>query len=432
MIKKPASQNKRILKSLKEIGLSAQAHGIPRIFGNERPFFKLLWILSFLASTSVFLYLFSKSIISYYDYLVVSRTEVINEVAIDFPTITICSSKPIQDYSINDVIIYCKFNYFTDCAKEPYFRKVYNKTYDLKVCFEFNKGDENTSILKVYKSSMTNGLTITIFGGLFNETLKDHFGLVHSTGLQVFIHNSSHLIRSENGMNIHPGEATFISLKKVVENKLGEPYNDCIKDVKSYRSFDSTIYEEISSKYIYTQKSCLDYVFLRFMNCSSHYESTYENCELNEQKINEIARSYISFYENKAFLKYTNLCPLECDYAHFETTLSHSYYPSYNEYQSLMANASNLISKFPKRENTTIDEIRQMIYHLQIYFEDSKYLLVSENPKQDAWDLISSVGGLLGLFLGLSFLSFIDLVQVIFEFIFILTEAKKTDIVELF
>ncbi len=44
-----------------------------------------------------------------------------------------------------------------------------------------------------------------------------------------------------------------------------------------------------------------------------------------------------------------------------------------------------------------------------------KYTEISEIPKTSPVDLLSSIGGSLGLFLGLSFLSFIQVLEIVVE-----------------
>ena len=43
---------------------------------------------------------------------------------------------------------------------------------------------------------------------------------------------------------------------------------------------------------------------------------------------------------------------------------------------------------------------------MHIYFDSQGYKYVSESPKMEFIDLISNIGGNLGLFIGISFLSF--------------------------
>jgi len=44
-----------------------------------------------------------------------------------------------------------------------------------------------------------------------------------------------------------------------------------------------------------------------------------------------------------------------------------------------------------------------------------KYTAVSQHPKMEAFDLISSIGGILGFYTGMSFLSFFEIVEVLTE-----------------
>lgn len=61
---------------------------------------------------------------------------------------------------------------------------------------------------------------------------------------------------------------------------------------------------------------------------------------------------------------------------------------------------------------------------LTVYFPELKYTVVSENPKTEFFSLISNIGGLLGLFIGTSFMSFVEIIEILFEIIFIFYESR--------
>jgi hypothetical protein len=48
---------------------------------------------------------------------------------------------------------------------------------------------------------------------------------------------------------------------------------------------------------------------------------------------------------------------------------------------------------------------------VRVYFEDFHYILISEKPKMTAEDFFGSVGGMFGLFMGCSLLSFAELAE---------------------
>jgi hypothetical protein len=59
-------------------------------------------------------------------------------------------------------------------------------------------------------------------------------------------------------------------------------------------------------------------------------------------------------------------------------------------------------------------------YNIYVYYQDLKYTLISEQPKVELFGLISNLGGILGLFIGFSFISLLELFELIAEFIYIL------------
>lgn len=61
---------------------------------------------------------------------------------------------------------------------------------------------------------------------------------------------------------------------------------------------------------------------------------------------------------------------------------------------------------------------------IRVYLDDLQYTIISQDPKTYLFELIANIGGVLGLFLGISFLSFIEILEIILEIIFILMKAK--------
>jgi hypothetical protein len=55
---------------------------------------------------------------------------------------------------------------------------------------------------------------------------------------------------------------------------------------------------------------------------------------------------------------------------------------------------------------------------INVYYSDLKYTVLKQIAKMSLIDLISNLGGLLGLFVGISFLTLIEIIEVCFEMIF--------------
>jgi hypothetical protein len=135
--------------------------------------------------------------------------------------------------------------------------------------------------------------------------------------------------------------------------------------------------------------------------------------------IDTIFSLYNEYYKNEIFKNNSEFCPEECDSIKYSSSISHASYPSYNEYLNLLNN-SNLISKFPDKNKTSFEDLKRSVLSLKIYYSNLEYTEISQQAKFETWDLVSNLGGILSLFLGLSFLSFFDLFQLIFEVFIVL------------
>jgi len=82
-------------------------------------------------------------------------------------------------------------------------------------------------------------------------------------------------------------------------------------------------------------------------------------------------------------------------------------------------NITKSSSYFPYREFRTYENVSKSYYGLRVYYEDLKYTLIKQQPKIELFGLISNVGGTLGLFLGFSFISLLELFEVLAELVFI-------------
>jgi hypothetical protein len=262
---------------------------------------------------------------------------------------------------------------------------------------------------------------------LFNESRPDLFQQGFN-GLLVKVDNNSELPDPITGISIMPGIATFLKVKKLIKVKLSEPFNQCIDTLKTYHSFNSTLYEAIvSSNFTYRQKNCLDFAFGRSLSANLSINNLFNFkywLQVNHINTFQLTNQWSNYYSNNTFRNNLDMCPLECNSMTYEISASQSDYPSYNEYLSLLNNSA-LISKFPNGNLTSINELKQSLYQIYIYFENLEYTKISEQPQNTIWNLISNIGGLFGLFLGLSVLSFIDFFQIILQLLFIILEKNK-------
>ena len=58
------------------------------------------------------------------------------------------------------------------------------------------------------------------------------------------------------------------------------------------------------------------------------------------------------------------------------------------------------------------------------YFRSLQYTLITQQPKMLTFDLISSIGGILGLFIGVSFVSLFEITEILMQITFLLFSKK--------
>ena len=118
------------------------------------------------------------------------------------------------------------------------------------------------------------------------------------------------------------------------------------------------------------------------------------------------------------------LCPLECDKMIFSTVYSQSNHFT-KEYDKSMMKREIILNKFSSN-NSGIDEenLERSILRMSIFYDSLSLIEVTEYPSFSLLDLISNMGGTIGLFLGMSVLSFIEIVEIVYEMLIFLIRKK--------
>jgi hypothetical protein len=172
--------------------------------------------------------------------------------------------------------------------------------------------------------------------------------------------------------------------------------------------YNKTIINYILNKIniTYKQKICLelcydiDYINRNPCNCTNtSLGNVWKDCWINyENKLTErfgcTYKDKREFFKSSIIEKCEQYCPLECD--------SISY--------------SNEVTSVPN-ENGGID--------LRIYYENLQYTSITQIPKEEVSDLIADLGGSLGLFIGLSFMTVFEIGELLIGSFFLLFERRK-------
>ena len=138
------------------------------------------------------------------------------------------------------------------------------------------------------------------------------------------------------------------------------------------------------------------------------------------QLFNSLAK-FARFYIQDVAIKCSE-CPLECESEFYTLTTSSLDYPT-KIYADMLSSQGAILSRFNNKK-PTYQQIKQSIASININYNQLGYTEVKEAQKITAIDLVTNVGGTMGLFMGLSFLSFIEIIELLIEIIFVFFEKK--------
>ena len=100
-------------------------------------------------------------------------------------------------------------------------------------------------------------------------------------------------------------------------------------------------------------------------------------------------------------------CPLECDSIDYLLSTSFAEFPL-PLYGDLFLNKSGLKLEMSA---SNLSDLRKSVLSMNIYYSSLKYTEITQLEKNTLVDLVCDIGGTMGLFLGASLLSMIELLE---------------------
>ena len=418
---------------------------------------KVIFLIFVVGLSSYVSYLVVQSIMDYLNYGVSTTSRTFYETPTLFPKTTFCNlnmyqteyafKKAAYDFSVlsneerkklghdlDDILFDCYFN--VEVCDSTDFIWSWDDFYGN--CFTFNTGldsNQNKTVLK--ESNMPGffyGLQLTFYVNVFEELLFQTYQLgpvINYLGAVIRVGNSSYetLYSYGGGILVSAGSVTNIVVSREFNSMLPKPYSNCEIDSSSPKFIKGMdLYNLIlESNYEYTQQLCFSQCYQKYIiqkyNCSFLLIPSLFNvskCQMNYS----INIWYSGEILDSKFINENCIssCPLECDQTLYETTTSYSLSNGYLYVPSLQSNL-NLSGDFINR---TLDSTmaRESIVQVNIFYDRLLYTLTEESPQWDAVSLLGSIGGNLGLFLGVSFFSLCEIVEVIVEIFFVFKQRK--------
>ena len=283
-------------------------------------------------------------------------------------------------------------------------------------CYSFNLGTNNHLIpTKVLKSKESGN-----FAGLNLHLSTKSTPTFESQGVTIFINNQSSGLSVKKGITVLAGMKTNLILSRNFQTKLGKPFSDCKKEI-IFSSGPHAISNK--TKFMYSQSECFKLCFYEklFENCNKlnefkekiqyyytneiyfwkFYNKMIHNC--SEKKLNETANLFTQQGENEIC---EASCPIECQ------TMSYSITINSQAIDPLLMDRLN----YSKRMSI-----------IEIYYNDFGYTSINEIPKTTFESLIGNVGGILGVFLGTSLISFVEIPELIYSIFYVFYVRKRKE-----
>ncbi|CAF0806060.1 unnamed protein product [Brachionus calyciflorus] len=470
------SENKKrteIFNIIKDNLETSTSHGIPNIVRNKNWIIKIIWTICFSVSFAYCVYNLTKSFEIYFSYE--TDTKVTNNrlASIDFPTITICnknkfnlaknaniSNKMIElknfyienfiqltPYSIN-VFDILSYNLFYDYLQNPYYFKeagfeleqiLLNCKFNSMICNKDNFGKVFSPLSgKCFTFNFKMPIKNSVYPGseyglkleLYTGLLDKNYDLIRSSGFLIFIHNSSiKQFDILNGINLPVGYETDIVISKEHSKKMPYPYSNCIEDISSNDSFDSELYRKtLKNNGIYQQRNCLitcvDEYIIQECGCNPIPIDIEQGCNMT-MIFDCVAGKYSEFYNSSKATECQDFCPEECESIKYNYKTNYADFPS--PFYSDILIKSNYLWSNNSWNNSTYEDVKKSVLAVNIFYDDISVKMIEESPSKTIDQLVADIGGFLGLCIGISILSIIELIELILR-IFILVITKKNNV----
>ncbi|GFO40573.1 acid-sensing ion channel 1 [Plakobranchus ocellatus] len=322
-------------------------------------------------------------------------------------------------HQIEDMLFHCQFG--NEICTPGNFTFFYNLQHGN--CYTFaGSQDSHRSEWLTMRAGPGNGLTME-----FDVQFDEYLPSTTASGLKVLIHDNGEVpFPEDGGIMAGTGAATSIAIRKTHIKRLASPYADCIAKV-DVNNKEKNLFAEFGFAYSLNacQKSCVQKHIYKSCQCcdvsfpciedalkrSTGIVASEDNiipiCNTTDfetaQCVSEVERAFIN---NE--LDCIKNCPPACEESSFSTTVSNARWPTRGYWQTVLWQQGQY-------QNVTqlLEASERSFLKLEIYYES---LILDKVVNQPAftWNkLLSDIGGQLGLLLGFSILTAIEILELV-------------------
>ncbi|CAF2079938.1 unnamed protein product [Rotaria magnacalcarata] len=473
----PAPKRRGARSIIKEFSLNTSIVGPSGIARSESIHNRLYWTVALISFTGIMLYFIVEAILAYFDYPTQTSVSVVFEWPQAFPAVTICNyasirydrfigpflnytnalnltnttdttnftvaqinyiddflidvvnkGEPLNDYffPLSGMMMSCSYNGVACTAAN--FTSFISPTYGM--CYTFNaklKNIDNGGI----RYNSDNGANGLLQLALYAHEQQYVPSMINATGIVALVHDNSEVPNVEmESVFLAPGRHHKLGYKKVMSTFLSSPYTTCTDTVGP--GLQILLNEYNGADYAYSQYHC-------FTACIQAY--TYENCgcgnpnfwniqavvTLDSQKTINISLCNMSNPcpgERRTMLmntvsiwnEYCSDCTGECSATDFTIKSSSLLTPQ----SAMLADIKRFVesSNIPLSSNWStswISDIQSNYVALDVAYASFRTDVYTQQATLGPVDVLSNVGGQTGLWIGISFLSMLEIVEMIYR-----------------
>ncbi|KAM9799880.1 acid-sensing ion channel 1B isoform 2-T2 [Syngnathus typhle] len=297
-------------------------------------------------------------------------------------------------HQLEEMLLYCRYQ--GEMCGPRNFSTIFTR---YGKCYTFNSGQDGRPLLLTMKGGMGNGLELMLdiqqdeYLPVWGETDETSF----EAGIKVQIHAQDEPpFIDQLGFGVAPGFQTFVSCQEQRLTYLPPPWGDC-KATPMDSDFFST----------YSITACR-------IDCETRYLVENCNCRMvhmpgdapycTPEQYKECADPALDFLVERD--NDYCVCETPCNLTRYGKEMSFVKIPS-------KASAKYLAKKFNKTEQYIADNLLV----LDIFFEALNYETIEQKKAYELAGLLGDIGGQMGLFIGASILTILELFDYLYEVI---------------
>ncbi|GFO34209.1 amiloride-sensitive sodium channel subunit gamma [Plakobranchus ocellatus] len=273
-------------------------------------------------------------------------------------------------------------------------------------CYTFNSAFSGNPTQTTRFQGPENGLKMELF---INQ---DEYvaNLATEVGARIVIHKRGSMpFPEDKGVTVMPGHATSIGMKQMQFSRLPPPHGVCAErgSVTDYYSkYLGTSYSKLSCL-----KSCYQNNIMEVCGCAVPFYFVPPSaivCNMLDN-VTENCVTQLPNVSPERFRTCDENCPQPCEETDYDLSISSSLWPSesYEEFLELKLRQTNSLY-----DDKDLDD---HFIKIQIYYQDLIFSHIEQQKAYESMNLISDLGGQLGLWLGLSAITIGELCSFLFS-----------------